>query len=148
MNEVSATDRLHSISARTSPYTQIMERIEEAVADAWSIAARDLGITVETDGSLIDEQGHSRRYVVHVADFGRAKGTVCSLIGSTETDDGRALRRLAEEAGYFWSALGRSASSVTPCSCVGPGISPSSWGGPRPTMPSTSHSLSSRQTRS
>ena len=106
MNEVSATDRLHSISARTSPYTQIMERIEEAVADAWSIAARDLGITVETDGSLIDEQGHSRRYVVHVADFGRAKGTVCSLIGSTETDDGRALRRLAEEAGYFWSALG------------------------------------------
>ncbi len=29
-----------------------------------------------------------------------------------------------------------------------PGISPSSWGGPRPTTPSTLHSLSCRQTHS
>ena len=36
-------------------------------------------------------------------------------------------------------ALSRSASSATPFSGVGPGTSPSSWGGPRPTTPSTLH---------
>jgi hypothetical protein len=100
-------------SARKHPYSSVVEINEKAVVRAWRRAAEDLGISVETGGSLVDEQGHSHRYVVHVADFGSVNGTICSLIRPADSEDNSAIRDLAQEAGFFWSALGESYTAYT-----------------------------------
>src|SRR5256885_1266715 len=67
--------------------------------------------------------------------------------------DVAAAKAKPEAAGVEANDMGdsggcRSGSSATPCSGVGPGTWRISWDGPRPTTPSTLHSLSCRQTHS
>jgi hypothetical protein len=74
------------------------------VATAWQVAAAELGIEAEVDGALTDVKGREHRYVVHVADFGGPRGTICSVRHSAETDSAT-LRRLAHASGYHYAEL-------------------------------------------
>jgi hypothetical protein len=79
--------------------------LEQAIVEAWRIAATDLDISMGTGGVLTDDDGEAHRYAVHVKDFGGPNGTICS-VASNDVD--AVLQRLADEAGYFYSALGES----------------------------------------
>jgi hypothetical protein len=82
-----------------------MESKEQLVANAWRIAAAELGIEVQTDISLTDENDCAHRFVVHVAGFGGPRGTICSLTESADNESGT-LDGLAHESGYYYSQLG------------------------------------------
>jgi hypothetical protein len=75
--------------------------LSDEVARAWEAAAQDLNITVATNGALVDTQRISHPYLVYIANFGRPKGTICSL-----RDDGdEALIEVARQQGFFVSVL-------------------------------------------
>jgi hypothetical protein len=76
--------------------------LDQAIGEAWTVAADDLGIEVEIGGTLRDESQRPRRYTVRVAHFGRPNGTICV---DEVNDDRRTLHQLARDGGYGFSVL-------------------------------------------
>jgi hypothetical protein len=68
--------------------------------NAWRVAAKELGIRVETPFSLVSVGGETELYERRAIDFGGPNGMVFGIF-----DDDRASCKRRKDAGYYWSGL-------------------------------------------
>lgn len=73
--------------------------VNQKIVESWLKAASDLTIEIVAP-FVLESRGQSFYFVAYVKDFGSKKGTLVTI-----ADDEEVPEVVAEEQGYYWSAL-------------------------------------------